>query len=58
MHILDRNTMTLNGNKLANSKRQIACVYHRNCKSYKLRSIMTLNKMYCKVKTFSLKLNK
>ena len=58
MHILDQNTMTLKGNKLANSKLQIACVYNIKCKSNKLQSMMTLNNMFYKVNTFSLKLNK
>ena len=33
MRILDHNTMTLKGNELAKSKRQVAFFYHRNCKS-------------------------
>ena len=52
MHIFDHNTMTQIGNHLVNSKLQIDCVYHRNCKSYKLLRMMTLNKMYYKVKDF------
>ena len=52
MHILDNITMTLKGNLLAISKLRTVCVYHRNCKNNKLRSMMTLNTMYYKVNTF------
>ena len=52
MHIFDNITMTLKGNLLAISKQRTVCVYHRNCKNNKLRSMMTLNTMYYKVNTF------
>ena len=52
MHILDNITMTLKGNLLAISKLRTVCVYHRNVKNNKLRSMMTLNTMYYKVNTF------
>ena len=54
---LDHNTMTLFGNKLANARLQTVCFTHRNCKSYKLLIIMTLSRIFYKVKTFALKLS-
>ena len=57
MRILYLNTITLKGNYLANAKLQLTHFYHRNCKNYKLLNMMTLIKMFYKVKTFSLKLS-
>ena len=58
MHILDNITMTLKGNLLAITKLRTVCVYHRNCKNNKLRSMMTLNTIYYKVNIFLMKLKK
>ena len=57
MHILVHNTMTLTGILLPNAKLQTVKFIHIDYKSYKLLSMMTINKMFYKVKTFSLKLS-